>query len=668
MGTTTVFRDHAKGWSLATWITTGLGVVLLIVCWASDVQVPPDSPELLLTSISSVLSYGVAGAVLIDRRPDLPFGWLLAGVATTEAVATPATIAAYGSWTNGGFGAWVQLGAMTTSLMFLPVAVQGLVNVRFPSGRTITRGARVLEGAIAVGTALGVLGGALSAASVIRTTPSSSAPMLDRPPPESGVAGIAALLQAWVPVVVLLGLVAGIGVVVRARRSSGIERRQLAWRAAGVLVALALFPFAVAEVTPHWLDALDPPLFVVTLAIPVLRHHLWEIDTLVRRSLVYGAVTAALVAVYVALTALGTTFVPERVSASIAAVAIACAFAPLRTRVQSLLDRYMYGDRHDPYRTIRDLDRHLVETAASGEVLPAIVETIGNSLRLPYVAIERPDGTTIAAHGRPGPLVQRWSLVHEGTDEGQLVASPRRGEDEFAMRDRDLLADIARHAGVAVHAETLTADLRSSRQHLVATREEERRRIRRDLHDSLGPTLTGIGLTLDAARAQLTGNRDEIDGLLQDAKSATSAAITSVRRLVYGLRPPALDNLGLVGAIQQQANQLSSSGCTVRLDATAVPELPAAVEVAAYRMVVEAVTNSIRHGRARRCRIRLLAAADVLEIAVDDDGSGPAAWVPGVGLLSMREQAEELGGSVEAGPCVGGSVVCARYPITETRP
>jgi signal transduction histidine kinase len=155
--------------------------------------------------------------------------------------------------------------------------------------------------------------------------------------------------------------------------------------------------------------------------------------------------------------------------------------------------------------------------------------------------------------------------------------------------------------------------------------------------------------------------------LIRDARAATSEALADVRRLVYGLRPPALDNLGLVGAIEHHTGQLATDGCRVRLDATTLPALPAAIEVAAYRTVLEAVTNSIRHGHARNCAIRLHAESGVLEIAVDDDGVSAGPWMPGVGLLSMQELAAELDGVVEAGPIDGGgSRVSARYPIGAT--
>lgn len=658
-------REHSSRWAVATWIATAAGAAGIISVMASGIELPDDASSALLPALVTVVSYGAAGAVLIDRRPDLPFGWLLAGVAVALGIGATGSIGALHAWQGGDTGLVVRVGAATTSLMFLPVAVQGLVNVRFPSGQPTSLAWRYLDRAIGAGTAVGVLGGVIAAAAVAAHAPSDPNDVFfGDGPPGSTAARIGTALQVLVPVVILLGLVAGIGVVIRYRRAVGIERQQLKWRATGVVLSLALFPFAVAEVTPGWLDVVDPLFFVVTLAIPVLRYRLWAIDTLMRRSVVYALSTVVLLLAYLALTALGTTMMSERVGASVAAVAVAVAFAPLRARVQQLVDHVAYGDRRDPYRTISDLDRRLGEIAAPGQVLPTIVETVGISLRLPYVGIERRDGSPLAAHGQRSDHIQRWGLVHEGKDQGFLVASPRRGEAAFDDRDRDLLSDVARHAGVAVHAEVLTADLIASRQRLVTTREEERRRLRRDLHDGLGPTLTGIGLNLDAARSQLSADPETAGQLIREAKEATSEALADVRRLVYGLRPPALDNLGLVGAIEQTTGKLASNGCRVRLDATNLPDMPAAIEVAAYRTVVEAVTNAIRHGHAHNCVVRLHAESGVLEIDVDDDGISTGAWDPGVGLLSMHELAAELDGAVEAGPIDGGgSRVSARYPI-----
>ncbi len=661
-------RDQRAGTS-GRWAVASLGVVAVgvgIIVWYVAVVGPgihtdgPGWPTLLVT----IVSYGTAGAVLIDRRPDLPFGWLLAGTAATQVIVAGTVLPSLAVLREGGDSTITWLGLAASTLGFIPVAVQGIVYVRFPTGSPSSRRGRVLEVLIVVGTAIVVVGGSLRS----EYTDLLADPAADVSNPLTGGTTVGRIADATLliaPLVVLAGLLAGLGVVARYRRSHGIERQQLKWMTVGVLVSLALFPFAVAEVP--WLQVVDifaSLLFVTTLAIPVLRYRLWAIDTIVHRSASYAIATGFLIGVYLVVVRLGTGLMSDALGASVAAAVVAVAFVPLRSLAQRLVDRLAYGDRSDPYRTISALDQRLSEVVEPGQVLPALVGTLSSSLRLPYVAIERAPGhTVIAATGAEQASVHRWPLVHEATIEGYLVAAPRSGEDRFDDRDRRLLSDIARHAGVAVHAELLAADLTTSRQRLVTAREEERRRIRRDLHDGLGPVLTAVGLNIDAARVRLKNPEGVAAGHLDDAREATTRALADVRRLVYGLRPPALDNHDLADAVRLALSRLESAHCRVELDTTELPDLPAAVEVATYRIVVEAATNSVRHGDASHCRARISHDGQAILLDVCDDGGSTEPWVPGVGIISMREHASELGGVLQFGPTPTGARVHARLPL-----
>jgi signal transduction histidine kinase len=313
---------------------------------------------------------------------------------------------------------------------------------------------------------------------------------------------------------------------------------------------------------------------------------------------------------------------------------------------------------------LRELGRRF-NTVSNDDLLASLVEAVASSLRLPYVAIEHVDGSPLAEWGTPGQSAQRWPLASEQKAAGFLVVAPRTGEDAFDERDRELLGDIAEQIGVAVHAVGLTAELLRSRQRLVSAREEERRRLRRDLHDGLGPVLTAVGLTLDAARTTVRSDPSTAERHIAEAKEATTHALTDLRRLVHGLRPPVLDDLGLVPALRAQAARLSAaSALTVLIDAGEIPDLPAAVEVAAFRIAVEAVTNARRHSDASTCHVRLTAADGALTICVHDNGTATVPWTPGVGLTAMRERAEELGGTMCAGPAsAGGATVAATLPL-----
>ncbi|GAB3874033.1 sensor histidine kinase [Kibdelosporangium lantanae] len=214
----------------------------------------------------------------------------------------------------------------------------------------------------------------------------------------------------------------------------------------------------------------------------------------------------------------------------------------------------------------------------------------------------------------------------------------------------------------------LSEELQQSRERIVAAREEERRRLRRDLHDGLGPTLSGVAYATDAARNLARSDPDTAVDLLVRLRGDIGDAIVEIRRLVEGLRPPALDELGLVGALHREAERLSyqegGRPLTVSVDAPAqMPELPAAVEVAAYRISAEALNNAAKHSRAENVNVRITV-GDELHILVQDDGQpGPDGWRPGVGMASMSERAAEVGGRCEARPGPAGGTVEAVLPV-----
>lgn len=218
-----------------------------------------------------------------------------------------------------------------------------------------------------------------------------------------------------------------------------------------------------------------------------------------------------------------------------------------------------------------------------------------------------------------------------------------------------------------LHARGLAEQLRESRGRVIGVVEDERKRLRRDLHDGLGPTLTGVAYTADAARNVLASDPAAADALLADLRAQTAAAITEIRRLVEGLRPPALDELGLVPALRQSSTRLfAADGRPLRVQVhppERLPGLPAAVEVAAYRIVTEALTNVARHAGSDRADVLLACEPDALVLDVRDSGRSARAWTPGVGLTSMRERAEQLGGTLTASATPDGGRVLARLPL-----
>ena len=428
----------------------------------------------------------------------------------------------------------------------------------------------------------------------------------------------------------------------------------------------------------------DSAIGLVVLPLPILlgyaivHDRLFDLDVAIRRTLVYGGLTLGVVLVYLfAVAGLTTAIGQQDYAVSLLATGLAALVAlPLRDLLQRGVDRLLYGDRDRPVTVMRRLGRRLEWAADPARAFPAVAETLAEALRLPYVALEVTDevggATVVAAHGTPGRTTHPIPLVHGGEPVGRLVLGARPGEAGFAPAESDLIADLARQVAAAVHAQRLRDDLARSRERLVVAREEERRRLRRDLHDGLGPALAAVAMRAEAAATRLDDDTADPRADLAVVADEARSAIDDLRRLVDGLRPPSLDELGLVGAIQEQVDRLTPEASTLRIDIAAdpipLPALPAAVEVAAYRIALEAVTNVVRHASATACTVRLTV-HDHLVLEITDDGRGPDRGpVPGgrmgTGLDSMRERAEEVGGSLGVEPGeANGTVVRAVLPV-----
>ena len=277
-----------------------------------------------------------------------------------------------------------------------------------------------------------------------------------------------------------------------------------------------------------------------------------------------------------------------------------------------------------------------------------LTDTVARALKLPYVALALiVDGTSrvVAETGAAGLEPEAFELAYQGEALGELRVAPRGPRETFSARERRLLDAIARQASVAAFAVRLNGELQRSRERLVNALEDERRRLRRDLHDGLGPTLAAVSMQLDAARHLLGSAPAEAAEMLGSLKGEVQDVLNEIRRLVYALRPPALDELGLVSALREHVDRLAGGTLTLTFEApSALPTLPAAVEVAVFRIAQEAVANVVRHADARSLRLSLTVGTDVV-LRVEDDGVGIGAGRRrGVGLSSMAERAEELGG------------------------
>jgi len=493
---------------------------------------------------------------------------------------------------------------------------------------------------------------------------------------------------AWA-VLLLASVVIGIGsLITRWRRADAEFRQKMKWLlyALGLLLTTVALNLANTVLMEEGVDlGLTTVLgmlslaallsLVVALGFAVLRFRLYDVDWVINRTVVYGILAVVIGAAYVGVIVGVGEVLPVRQTplALLAAGLVAVAFASLRDRVQKWVNQLMFGRRDDPYSVLTEMGRLMAETGTPEETLQTLTEIVATSLKLPGAAIElQHDGGWITSASFGKPVDEQGVVVvplrHQGEQVGRLLALPRSLHDPITSRDSELLQNIAHPAGAIADSVRLTMELQRSRERLVLAREEERRRIRRDLHDGLGPSLASQTFQLDEILERLGDDPAAAADLVIALKEQNRHLVTDIRRLVYELRPPTLDELGVAGALAAHAAQVAPSG-SPSIEVVTVPDplpaLPAALEVAAYRITREAITNIVRHARATRCTAILEAMADRLTISVRDDGTGltPSART-GVGLIAMRERSEELGGTLEiVSPDMGGTEVVATIPL-----
>lgn len=657
---------------------------------------PADLLELLVFA-----PYPVVGALIIARYPGHAVGWLFsafgglfATIGFAETYVTAALNAPPERLPGWVMVAWfwhvVTAGAPFLFGTFLPLV--------FPTGRLPSRRWRPLAWVAAAG-ALAITLSAAFSPGTMRVVPT-----VENPLALPGALGqFFAALRFTILLAPVCDTIAVASLFFRLRRARGDERQQLKWMfSAATLVALGFACTLALNALGISGDLGMAPVLLSYMAIPVaagvaiFRYRLYDIDILINRTLVYVALTGCIVALYsLVVVGVGALFHSSgNVAVSLAATGLVAAlFQPLRARLQHGVNRLLYGDRDEPYKVLTLLGRRLEGALDPETVLPTIVQTVTEALKLPYAAITlRQQGApaVAAAVGEPVPQPLRLPLVYQQEAIGEFLLGTRAPDDPFSPADRRLLDDLARQVGLAAHAVRLNTALQRSRARLVTAREEERRRLRRDLHDGLGPTLSSILLKVGAARRQLPPN-SPADTLLAETRDDLRAVVTDIRRLVYGLRPPVLDQLGLALAIRDYAetcnNTSDGSGLAIDVEATdPLPPLPAAVEVAAYHIAREALNNVVRHANASRCTLSLAVvrpaatlpasapeapeSVATLRLEVCDNGAGlPTQARSGIGLTSMRERTAELGGTCTIqSPTVGGTCVRASLPILEDSP
>jgi signal transduction histidine kinase len=477
------------------------------------------------------------------------------------------------------------------------------------------------------------------------------------------LAGVAALDSTGFAVSVVVGVAVIVASAVRYRRAASSERDQLRWAAGGIVVGLGGFVlFGYVVPVAGLIDtasgstgalALTGCLFGSLLAIPagmtvaLVRSRLWDVDLVVNRALVYGALSLAVVLGYGCL-----GYAAARLSRTggivvmvAASLVITLVLHPARTLLQRRVNRWMYGRRDDPRGALALLGERLSDDVDSDAALETVGATVQEVLRLRAARVRLAGESPDPPGERPASYDVAMQIVHAGEQVGVLEVATRRGES-LGRRERTLLRELAAACGPAVASVRLTRELRRSRERLVVAREAERKRLRDDLHDGVGPSVASLMLQAGALRRRLPPG-SELDAALVRLRADAAALVGEIRGLVRGLRPPVLDDRGLDGAVQDLAIGLRDAGIATTVEiAGSLTELPEAVELALYRIVQEACTNVVRH--ADGCRICLRALGDDVTLSVVDDGCGlrPGRH-PGLGLTTMRGRAAELGGRCE---------------------
>lgn len=672
--------------AITVMLISTLSTIGLIISVDASVGRTTDPTNFAL--LAGFLGLPAVGCLIVWHRPANLIGRLLMAMGV---MATLYLLAfAWGMYAGdvnaaapaGNLAAWLA------SFLIVPAfSIAPFVVATFPTGRITTGWLRRLALPATVAVCVLTIAQSLAAEPIDGVDPPLK-PIANPLGVRSAKTELGILSAVSVVLIVVFALAAVGDLVWRWRSSKGVERQQIRWVMTAVVVlpvsfiASALVGLVAGERAHDVALGFGQVLFLVSLsaamAVAILRFRLFDLDRVVRRTITYTLLSVGAALFYISIVvSVGAvvTASSSGVRAAVAAAVVALLFTPARARIQRFVDRA--GDRHrvDPYQALSTLSRKLDHVIDPDDILRVSVTTIAGTLNLGYVGIElagdgHGPGGVVVSSGRIAGEQMRYPIRHRGELLGHLVTGPS------GDIDHSVLQDLANRAGIAVASAQLRTQLRNSRTQLVRSREEERLRIRRDLHDGLGPTLAGLALRMDAALADPI---PEINvGQMTIIKRDLSSAIEEVRRIMHGLRPAALDELGLAEALRQQARRLNIAARAPSIHVMLppqLPQLPAAIEVAVLRIAAEAMTNAVRHSHASTCRVTLCVDETVRLDVVDDGvgiGQNQGRATAGMGLASMRDRAEELGGRFEVADATTwiehsrlcpGTLISATIPI-----
>ncbi|QNN54353.1 sensor histidine kinase [Nocardioides mesophilus] len=649
-------------------------------------------PSFWLMGVAAAIGWGSLAVALRASSAGL-LRALVAGIGLAQGVAVLAAEVAL-AHPAGALGEWA---AWFGSWLWTPgyVAVVTVLPLLMPDGTLLSRRWRPLllmalaaVGVVAAGWAL---------------TPYDAQDFPAALEGQTNPVGLQAVADLLAPLgaVLLLGAVpaAVAALVLRQRRARGLVRQQLKWVLLGVLATLALM--ALSRLAPvlvgEPLAALAMLPLPVAIGVAVLRHGLWEVDVVLSRTVLYLLLTGIAASAYVLLVGpVGQILDDETAGATLTAAAVALLVLPVHAFLRRQVNRWVHGWEVEPYEVLTRLGHRLEDVgeigSADDRLLPSVVTSVARAMRADRATLRLGDGTVLVAHGSaaesvPGPAagpaaapdvesVLEIPLRYAGDRLGTLSVERSGG---FTWNDRAVLDRLGGQTAIAAHTVLLERAARAAREEAVLAREEERRRLRHDLHDGIGPSLAALALQVETARDLAPDDPAAATALLGRLVPRLNAAVAEVRALVNELRPPTLDELGLASAVRELTARLSTPDTEVRTATEGLAEgladgladgggrpLPAAVEVAAYRIAGEAATNAVRHAAARHVDVLLHREPDRLRVEVRDDGTGLRDGAPrGVGLTSMRMRAEELGGTLTVSTSPHGTTVTASLPLSD---
>ncbi|MEZ0075804.1 sensor histidine kinase [Planotetraspora sp. GP83] len=667
------------------WVMAAIALALTPVGVLIQLRIPAEwQPGTALTpDLGVALTFPAVGAFLVSQRPRLSMAWLMCAgglLASGNVLFTAVSFssASHGDMVTAASARWLSILCWAAAGLLLAI----LLPLYSPTGRLSSPRWRpvVVVGAVTTVAEVGL--------SLVRPDPDPATypwpTVIHNPLEIRALAPHYSATWAAMQYVIMACVVAALAsLVLRLRHADPATRRQIAWPLSAFTGYVVFYVLGESM----WIIA-SAWTAVIPFAIlfSALRYRLYGIDTVISRAFVAAGLLAVISGVYFGVGAVSSLVVSgyHQVAGLAAALFAGAFFQPLRRALQRVVDRTLYGSVGDPALLAERLT-HEVRRADPADALASVVTVVRDGLAVDGVAVEITDGRPrYVESGTVGTAPREISLIWHGEPVGRLLIGKPGARRFAAAHDERVIATLLPYVADVAHAVRMAADLQRSRERILAAREEERRRLRRDLHDGLGQTLGAMAMTINMARMSLTRSPAAADGLLQDLRVGMDAVAGDIRELVYGLRPPALDDLGLAGAVRALAEETMPSASS----ALSAPEgeattrvrvegdldgLPAAVEVAVYRIVQEALNNVRRHARATRVDVVLERGGPAvpdgsggeLRVRVVDDGIGlPARMRAGVGMSSMRERAAELGGScVVTSPDTGGTVVEARFPL-----